>query len=343
MKRTIFFTVLCFLAAVSVFAQADLQPAATVNLIRTEAITVRQLRSEVERYQTGLGRVLTQAERLELLDRMINERLVLQAAERDRIIVSDNEITQYLRNTLAQQIGRQPTDAEYAQAVRESDMSEQDLREQIRKQLIGQKLLQAKKGDLIATIRIPTEAEITAEYNIRRSQLIRPQTVRLSIIHVPYGTDAAARTRARELANRLVQEIASNTSRFDEVAARSVAPNSGYQSDTGYIQLNAETRDNFGQNFMNAAFNLTQGQVSGLIEGVQGFQIIKVTENYAQKNLDLYDLIQLGTNVTVRDYIGQFLLNQKQEEILTQATEEMLTELRANGRSFTIFPNNLNW
>jgi len=344
MKRTILITIFCFLAAVSGFAQADLQPAATVNLIRTEAITVRQLRAEVERMQTANGRALTQAERLQVLDLMINERLVSQAAERDRIIVSDNEVTQALKNILAQQIGRQPTDSEYAQAVRESGMTEQELKEQTRKQLIAEKLLQAKKGDMISSIRVPTETEITTEYNIRRSQLIRPITVRFSMIQVPYGPDTASRTRARELANRLVQEIGSNPSRFDEVMARSAAPDSGYQAgDAGYLPFNAEAREAVGQNFMDIAFRLSQGQVSGLIEGIQGFQIIKVTENYSQKNLELYDIIQLGTNITVRDYIGQFLLNQRQQAVITQASNELLTELRAGGRSFQIFENNLNW
>jgi len=347
MKRAVFFTVLCFLAAVSGFAQADLQPAAIVNLIRTEPITVRQLRSEVQRMETSRGRALTQAERLQVLDLMINERLALQAAERDRVIVTENEVNQQiqqLRNGLAQQLGRQATDAEFAQAVmNESGLDVPTFRENLRKQMIVQKFLLARKGELINSVRVPTEQEITAEYNLLRTQLVRPQTVRFSMIMVPFGNDSASRTRARELADRLVQEIGTNPSRFDEVAARSIAPNSGYQAgDAGYLPLNPEARNVVGQNFLNVAFSLTQGQVSGLIEGVQGFQIIKVTENYAERSLQLDDIFQLGTRITVREYIGQALLNQRQQAILAQATQELVTELRA-GRSFQIFENNVNW
>jgi parvulin-like peptidyl-prolyl isomerase len=347
MKRAVFFTVLCFLAAVSGFAQADLQPAATVNLIRTEPITVRQLRSEVLRLEQSRGRALTQAERLQVLDLMINERLALQAAERDRIIVTENEVNQQiqqLRGGLAQQLGRQATDAEFAQAVmNESGLDVPGFRESLRKQMIVQKYLVTRKGELINSVRVPTEQEITAEYNLLRTQLVRPQTVRFSMIQVPYGTDSASRTRARELADRLVQEIGTNPSRFDEVAARSVAPNSGYQAgDAGYLPLNPEARNVVGQNFLNVAFSLTQGQVSGLIEGLQGFQIIKVTENYAERSLQLDDIFQLGTRITVREYIGQALLTQRQQAILTQASQELVTELRA-GRTFQVFENNLNW
>ena len=348
MKRTVFFTVLCFLAAVSGFTQADLQPAAIVNLIRTEPITVRQLRSEVERLQaTNNGRILTQAERLQVLDLMINERLALQAAERDRIIVTENEVNQQMqqfRNSMAQQIGRQPSDAEFAQAVRQShNLDVPAFREETRKQMIVQKFLMSRKGDMINSIRAPTDEEITNEYNLLRSNLVRPETIRFSMIQVPYGSDAAARARARELATRLFQEIGSNPSKFDEVAARSVAPNSGYQAgDAGFLPRNQEASSVVGPEFLNTAFRLRQGEVSGLIEGVQGFQIIKITENYALRNLELDDIFQLGTRVTVRDYIRQALLAQRQQAILAQASQELVSELRA-GRSFTVYENNLNW
>jgi len=347
MKRTIFFVILGSFLAVSGFAQLNLQPAAIVNLIRSEPITVGQLRAEVERMEQSAGRRLTQAERLQVLDVMINERLALQAAERDRVSVTENELNQQiqqLRASMAEQIGRQPTDAEFNQAIREqTGLDMNAFREQIRRQMITQKYLLSKKEALINSIRVPTEDEIRSLFNISRSQFVRPETVRFSMIQVPYGADAASRTRARTLADSLIREIGTNPSKFDEVAARSVVPNSGYQAgDAGYLPRNQEAQNVVGQDFMNIAFSLRQGEVSRLIEGVQGFQIIKITENYAFKSLELDDLVQFGTTITVRDYIGQYLLNQRQQEIVTQASQELVTELRA-GRTFQVFENNLNW
>jgi hypothetical protein len=54
------------------------------------------------------------------------------------------------------------------------------------------------------------------------------------------------------------------------------------------------------------------------------------------------DIVQLGTRITVREYIGQLMLNQRQQQILAQASQELVTELRT-GRTFQIFENNLNW
>jgi len=347
MKRIIFLLILSTLIAVYGFSQADLQTVATVNLIRTESITVRQMRTEIENVEKATGRPLNQNEKRQVLDAMINERLVLQAAERDRIIVTDNEINQHiqeLRSMLAQNIGRQPTDAEFAQAVRnEFGMELQAYRDQFRKQLISQKYLMFKKESLINTIKPPTDAEIAAEYTLLRGELVRPDTVRFSVIQVPYGPDAASRSKAKETADRIVREIGTNPSKFDEVAARSVAPNSGYQAgDAGYLPRNQEARNAVGTDLMNTAFSLRQGQISSLIEGVQGFQIIKITENYAQKNLELDDILRLGTRLTVKDYIGQRMLEYRQQTILAQATEELIKELRTS-RSFQIFENNLNF
>jgi parvulin-like peptidyl-prolyl isomerase len=348
MKKTILIAICGLLAAVHGFSQQqDLQPAATVNIIRNEPITVRQLRTEVTRLETATGRTLTPEERRQVLDTMINERLALQAAERDRVTISEGEVNQrlqQLRNVMAQQLGRQPTDAEFHQAIRtESGMEFTAFRDQLRRQMIVEKYLLSKKEGLISSIRVPTDEEIRNQYNLVKAQLVRPDTVRFSMIQVPYGPDAASRTRAREQAERLVREINSNPSRFDEVAARGQAPNAGFMAgDGGYLPRNQEALNIVGQEFMNAAFSLRQGEVSRLIEGNPGYQIIKITENYAMKNLELEDIFQLGTRVTVRDYIGQMMLQERQQTIITQATQELTTELRA-GRNFQIFERNLNW
>jgi len=345
--KQIIFVILALFMAVPAFSQSALQSAATVNLTKTEAITVGQLRTDVERLEKATGKTLSKSERLEVLDTMINERLVIQAAERDRIMVTENEVNQQiqqLRSALAQQIGRQPTEAEFSQAVKnESGLDVQALKEQLRRQLIVQKYLMAKKGDLINSIKTPTDQEIQNEYILLRSKFVRPETIRCSMIQISYGSDAAARTKAKTLADSLVREINNDPAKFDEIAQRSVTPNSGYiAGDAGYLPRNPEARNLLGQNFLDIAFSLKQGQVSKLIEGKDAYQIIKVTENYAEKQLELTDILQFGTRVTVRDYIGQGLLSQRQQAILKQASEEIVKELRT-GKTFQIFENNINW
>jgi peptidyl-prolyl cis-trans isomerase D len=201
----------------------------------------------------------------------------------------------------------------------------------------------SKKQSTIESVIVPTEADILNTYNLTRSQFVRPDTVRFSMIQVPYGSDAAAKTRAKEQADRLAREIGGNPARFDEVALRGQAANSGYQAgDGGFLPRNRDAAQIVGQEFINTAFNLKQGEVSGVIEGQLGYQIIKITETYAMKTLELTDIFQLGTRMTVRDFIGNSLLQERQMETLARASQELVSELRA-GRTFQIFDRNLNW
>jgi len=347
MKQVTLFSLLFFMVAFGSFAQADLQPVAIINLTKSEPITVRQWRTEVERMEKGTGRPLTQQGRREILDRMINEKLLLQAAERDKLTVSENEITARINQSkgqMARILGRQPTDAEFAAELRsQTGLEVSAYREELRKQLITQKYLMAKKGGSFDKFQPPTEQEIVNTYNLTKSQFVRPDTVRFSMIQVDYGADAAAKTKAKELADRLFREIASSPSKFDEVVLRGQSPNSGYQAGDGsYLPRNPEAAQIVGQEFINIAFSLKQGEVSKLIEGRLGYQIIKITETYAQKSLELNDIFQLGSRVTVRDYIGNALLQEKQMGLLAQATKELVEELRA-GKTFQIFEKNLTW
>jgi parvulin-like peptidyl-prolyl isomerase len=347
MKKGIFFPVLLLAITALAAAQNDLQPAAIVNLTRSEPITVKQFRSEVERMEKGTGRALNTAERRQVLDVLINEKLAIQAAERDKVTISENEVNQQmqqLRTGLAQSMGRPPTDAEFAQAIRNDTALELPaFREQLRRQLLTQKYLVSKKQNIIETVKAPTEEEIQNFYNLEKAGFVRPETVRFSMIQAAFGDNAAEKSRAKETAERLFREIGSSPAKFDEVVLRGQAPDSGFQAgDAGFLPKNREAQQLMGADFINTAFSLKQGEVSKLIESPRGYHIIKITETYDMKNLELGDIFQLGTRMTVRDYIGNGILQQRQQEAFTRATQELVAELRT-GKTFQIFEKNITW
>ena len=364
MKRIIFFVLLIVLTGLTAFAQADLQPVAIVRLTRSEPITVRQLRTELEKlawqgFASRNGRIptaqelnrevqnFTLSDRRNILEMIINERLALQAAERDRITFTENELNQavnMLRSQMAQGIGRQPTEEEFAMAIRnETGQDFPAFRESLRRQSIANKYLMTTKSDIFGSIQMPTEAEIVNHYNLSRADFVRPDTVRFTMIQVPYGPDAASRARARDLADRLNREIGANSSRFDEAVMRGQAPNSGYQAgDGGYLPRNPMAQQIVGEDFMNTAFSLRQGEVSRLIEGNPGFQIIKITETLPQAMLGMDDIMDPGTRMTVRQFIGSSILQQRQQETIMRATQELIAELRT-GNPFQIMEQNLNF
>lgn len=346
MKRNFLLMLFAFVAAALVSAQTDLQPVALVTLTKTEPITVKQLKAEVQKIEAQTRKTLSIDERKQILDVMINERLALQAAERDKITVSDAEINQQLqqaRASMAQSLGRQPTDAEFESAIKqETGMDLASYKEQMRRLATVQRYLMTKKQDLLQSIKKPTENEIKNFYELNKAKLVRPDTIRFSMIFIPYGNDAASKAKAKDLADKMVKDIGTSPSKFDEAVLRGQVANSGYQAgDGGYLPKTAEAQNIVGSDFMNVAFSLKQGEVSRLIENSKGYQIIKVTEAYSQKTLDLEDVYQLGSKVTVHDYIGNLLYQQNQQVVFDKASKELVDELRNGGKSFKIFDKNI--
>jgi parvulin-like peptidyl-prolyl isomerase len=341
--------IFCFLVTGGLlFAQSDTRPAAEVRLIRTrtDVITVAQLKTAIETQEKTLGYSLTQEQRRQLLDTMIDEKLVLQAAERDRVTISEFELEQKiqaLKNQLASQIGRAPTESEFAAAVRSQfSMEMPAFRVQLRQQLLLEKYITTKKEALLKTFKEPTETEIATAYSINKAQFIRPDTVRFSLIMVPF-TSAADKAKAKENADRLVRDIGSNPSKFDEAVIRGQSPSSGYRAgDGGYLPLTPQSQQLLGTDFIDTAFSLKQGEVSKLIENASGYYIIKITETYAQKFLNLDDIVQLGSRVTVRQFISSNLAQERQQTLLEKAITELTAELRT-GNPFQIYENNLVW
>jgi parvulin-like peptidyl-prolyl isomerase len=258
-----------FLVPGAVFGQSDLQPVATVNLIKTEQITVKQWKAAVERIEKLTGQVLNTAQRREVLDGMINEKLFFQAAERDKITVSEGEVNEQvtqLRTQLAQNLGRQPTDAEFSTAIqRQYEVDLPAFREQIRSEMLLQKYLMFKKQSIFQAIKSPTDEDIRNHYNLIKSDLTRPDTVRLSMIQVLYGSDSASKARAKELVDRLYRDIGSVSSKFDEAVIRAQAQGSGYQGGERTLLRNLQNRQVVGEEFMNIAFGIKQGEVSKII------------------------------------------------------------------------------
>jgi chorismate mutase len=346
------FCLLVSLTGTGLYAQTDLQTVATVKLTKTEPITVKELKNEIEPIEKATGEKLTPAQRRDVLDGMINQRLALQAADRDRITVSENEINLQIdefRARMAQSLGRRPTDTEFAAAVKEqSGMDLGAFRAQARKMLTVQKYLEMRKPD---ALRQPTNAEIEKEYNEMKSQaegvrqLTQDETLQFAAILFPYDRDSD-KAKAHSAADALAKEINGSVAKFDEKLNQSSAD---YQATpAGIIQKNRQALGQVGQAFLDAAFALKYDPKTGATEvsrvleipvgEVKGYYIIKPTTKYPFKSPLGLDDMMLQARRPVREFIRLLLMQQKQQ----QAQEELITELR-KGNPFTVNDQYLNF
>lgn len=323
-----------------VTAQSDLQPIANVKLQKTEPITLKQLKSRVEAYQKELGRVMTVAERKQVLDTIINERLVVQASERDGIKVADSEVNQNFIKMISQQVGKEVTESEFAAMIKQqTGMSVDDfMRAQngmtlaeyktfLKSQLLAQRYVMAKKQDDLKNLAGPSDADIRSYYEINKQSFVQSDMVKLFLIVVPKGdANADAKTKLGELQKQLRDKPASTA----EIKIRSQAANSGYEAGDLYINKNQTAAKQLGisMDALLKIFAMGINEVSDVTETEGDFQCFIVQEKYPAKILELVDVVKPGTTVTVYEYIKNNMLVQLQNKAVNEALVQLINDLR---------------
>jgi len=329
MKRAIL-VLLGLLTAVYGFSQS----AATVNIIRTDPVLVSDFREAVVRMEQASRTRLAPEQRVQILEGLINQLVLSQAADRDRIVTratEDNLIRQYIRNLFEMQNRRQPSEDEYRVFVQGYNLDSAKNREQMLREIKASEFLNRN-------LRMPTEEDVLDMYNRLKNELKRAQTFEISIIIFPYGNDAETRQKSRSSADSVVRDINNVSSRFDDVYKRSTVTDMGYYPGKGFIDRNQQPRNASEQALMDVILRLNKGQVSRLIEGPDGFYLVKVDEIHAEKELlTLEDIRQLGQQGTVREHIVQYIVNLRQQTLL------MDERRKANIIYFQDNINNMQW
>jgi parvulin-like peptidyl-prolyl isomerase len=353
MKRLMMFLSIFFLISAGVFGQIDIKSVAVVRLSQSEQITVKQFKDYVNWLTIAKAMStqdpnakLTAEERRQALEELGNQFLACQAAVQEKINVSEKDITQYYEQSIANfagslgmVLGRTPTDAEIDTELRDrTGMNRASFRELMKRTLLTENYLKVKKQSLFSSIKNPTEAEIQKIHNEVKGKSFfeygfsRPDTARIRMLLVPFR-NPAEKAKAQTTANTLFRSIGGDPSKFDEAVRDFRKPNSGYVSGDGYVYNDDRVRQAMGADFVNTAFNLKQGEVSKLLEGNDGYYIIKVIETYRAKILALDDIYNLEDprGGTVRQAISAAEMQRRYMAALQQATEELVGELRKKG------------
>jgi peptidyl-prolyl cis-trans isomerase SurA len=321
-------------------------PAAMVNLIRPEIITQKQLQLRFEeteevRIQARLS-IPPQTEE-QVLDAMIAEILIRQAAERDGISVTPNEINTALENQrrsaeaqLKQQgqLGateRLTQDQFQNLMEQQTRMSWDEIRDSIRKQITQQKYMSETQSGLLDNVEAPTEVDIRERYRKIATSLVNPEIIRFSQIFIstvnkPEGSLATLREKAEE-AHRKLRQGEDFSSLVTEYTDDNNSRYSG--GDFGYLARNdARAEAYFGEKFFSTLFELEENQVSDVLRSNIGYHIVKVREHIDAKILSLDDQLSPTNTMTVREYIGRVLMTERQQQALQKAYARVVSELR---------------
>jgi len=233
----------------------------------------------------------------QVLRSMVEQNLGFQYAKDHNITVTDAEIDQKIAD-----IKQRLSDAQLAQALQQQGMTEQDLRDILRQQLIIKKAVDA-------TIHV-TDKQLS-DY-LKQNHPLLDQQAQVRARHILVGTAATA---------QMIEAKLKAGGDFAKLAAQ-------YSTDPGTKDKGGElgffTRGAMVKEFSDAAFSMKPGQTSAPVHSPYGWHIIQVEEskpamvatiaNSRQKILDnmlsaheqtqypaFMDKIMQGANISVQD------------------------------------------
>ncbi|MCM1321838.1 MAG: peptidylprolyl isomerase [Bacteroides sp.] len=340
MKRILICTLGMLFAGVSAFAQADLLPIVNVKLNKTESITLKQLKARVDVYQRQMRTGnFTVEQKKEILDGMIDEKLIVQAAQKAGLVVTDSQANQAFLDTLAQQVGRNITEQEFAAIVRQQTgqsidaffydqvgMNVAEYKSFLKNQLIAQQYIISQKRSELQNV-APTDAEIRSFFEINKANFVQSDILKLFLVVVPKGKDASS---AKKEADKLYADLKNKKAKIEEVKAKSAAANSVFQAGDILVSKNAQAAQQLGLNYdaLLELFKKDKNFLSEVTETDDDFQFYTIREKYEAKMLGLSDVVQPDQTVTVYEYIKTNLAQQKQQEFLVASSKEITSELR---------------
>ncbi|MBN2875258.1 MAG: SurA N-terminal domain-containing protein, partial [Spirochaetales bacterium] len=158
---------------------------ATVRLVSTENILESTFREDVAKLEASRGKALSAEERSLYLEDVINDILFYQMCERDGIKVSDGEIDAYIAK-LRLQRPPEETEDEFKAFLVKQGVEYEDLRTNYKKQVLIQRWLMSAKAAEISTELAVQTKEILDMYELYKSKLVRPDTVKLSFLLSQY-------------------------------------------------------------------------------------------------------------------------------------------------------------
>lgn len=214
-----------------------------------------------------------------VLERMINDELILIQAQRDTTIsVKPEEIDQALADHIQSLKSQFADEDEFQKELIREGLTERDLRvryrREVRNQLMKQKLVQRKLGDVAVS-----NGEVRDFFKMYKDSLpAQPEGIKLAHILLPIEPSPITVDSARARITRILKEIndgldfAAAAKRYSEDAT---AQNGG---DLGWFG-----KGEMVPTFEAAAFALTAGQISGVVKTRYGFHVIQCVEKSGER------------------------------------------------------------
>ncbi len=231
-----------------------------VNGVLTQQIPVDPTGKERDKQRIQISPVI--------LDAMIEQRLIMQAARSRGAIATDKQIDVQIQEIK----GNFPSEQSFKDALSQRGLTMASLRDRLRTNLTVRNLL-----PLVTTIVI-TDGEVEAYYRDHQKEFERPEQIHAR--HILLQSEVEAKFVLAKL---------QRGERFDALARQySQDPGSKEQGgDLGFLSRGTTVPE-----FEQAAFTLRPGQTSGIVKSQFGYHIIQTIEYKAGLPAQLNDAVR---------------------------------------------------
>ncbi len=338
MKKIIAVLSVLLYTTFAVFAQSEIQPLAVVKLNKSDTINIKQLKTRCQIYEKQIGRTLNVDERKQVLDTLIEEKLIVQAAVKAGISVPDSYVDQYFMQGMSQSLGVNVTEKELEDLVKKSQnrtldellieqtgMNKSEYKAHLKNQLLMQQYIVQINQDEIQSVSA-TDDEIRMAYESNKSSFVWNDMMKVFMVIVPKGSNPDdAKNTLVDLLNKFNEKKLT----AEQIAVQSQAENSGYQAGQMLLPKTEAAAESIGMTLQTLIymFGQKEGYTSDAEETSNDYRFISVVKKYDAKMLGISDLVQPETTVTVYDYIRSNLTQQKQQIYINNAAAELSKSL----------------
>lgn len=257
---------------------------AIAAMVNDEAVLASDVEEQLYLYLQRANARPDQAQidtlRRQILDQLVDEKLLVAEAKRQGLTVADAEVDRQIDQAIADAKERLGGEEAYREQLRRENTNEAQLREKYRGELRRQLMVRRLVEKQFPRKPVP-QNEAEAYFAANKSKFPKvPAEVRLSVIQLPPEPDSAALAagRAKILAAR---KRITGGEKFAKVAAE-VSDDPGSKSAGG--DLGFFTRGRMERTFEEVAFTAPIGQLSQPVRSPYGWHLIEVIERDTLKN-----------------------------------------------------------
>lgn len=299
-------------ALISISAPAEEKKSSNEKVAVVNGVTINQVAFQKElnfhlqrATQRGMQVPETQMEKLkkDVLESLIEREILYQESQKAGIKVEEKAIDEQL-GVIKQ---RFPTEADYQNALKQMNFSEEDVKMQVKRGLAIKGLIDRQVGQKI----IVTDEESKAYYEGNPQMFKQPEQVKAShiLIKVESNADEKKKGEARQKIV-VVQEKLEKGEDFAALAKEySEGPSNVKGGDLGYFG-----RGQMVKPFEEAAFTMKPNEVSDIVETRFGYHLIKVYDKKPETVLAYAE---------VKDKLNQRMKQQKTEQEAGKYIDEL--------------------